>query len=93
MALLKALTTDWGIDLPAGYMRIRELHWRRPEHERDGALLIEVVVDVYVDASAYAKGGQPIQWLTYTVPLAQDLRPAMYALLKSVPALSDATDA
>lgn len=93
MALQKAVSTQWGKEFPTGYFRIREVHWRRPEHDTPDGLLVEIVVDVYIDAAAYAAGGQPVAWKTYTGPLPQDLRAPLYAWLKTVPELTGAQDA
>lgn len=90
MALQKALQTQYGIDSSAGYIRIRELHWRRPEH---GANSVEVVLEAFFDQAAAGAGAEPLQWLTITVPLdLAGLQATLYTRAKEQALLAGATD-
>lgn len=90
MALSQSLATQYGVTADAGYIRIRELHWRRDEH---GSSSVELVLEAFFDQSAASSGAAPLQWLTVTVPLdLAGLQPTLYQRIKEQAAFSAAID-
>lgn len=91
MALQKGVQTRFGAASTAGYFRIREVHWRRPEHAESA--MIEVVIEAYFSQEAALAGADPVAWITKSVPMdTGQIRTALYGKVKTDPDFLGATD-